>query len=194
MKSLLIPGLLLGLSAAALNVHADNGWSATLEPEHERILVNGGNNFWSDSLAMIVAYRQGANKYDFKVEADKDHDAAAATSSKIEMRYRRYFDKLAGIEPSVRVSVGEVLGTGSDFSYYTIQPKLAYDLGNGWEPYFSVRYRNAFDNEAHPYLTRTYYLGAAYDMGSGWEIEPSVFRKNGVETSNGVKLELTKNF
>ena len=121
------------------------------------------------------------------------HSGPAASSSKVEIRYRRYFDKLAGTEPSLRVSVGDVISTGSDFSYYTIQPKLAYEVGS-WEPYVSVRYRNAFDSGSHPYQTRTYYLGAAYDAGQGWEIEPSVFHKNGVETSNGVKLEITKSF
>ena len=141
----------------------------------------------------IVAYRQGDNKYDFKVELDKDHDAAAATSGKVEARYRRYFDKLAGIEPSVRVSLGESMNTGSDFAFYTVQPKLSYELGNGWEPYVSVRYRDAFET-SHDYFTRTFYLGAAYEVNKDWEIEPSYFHKNGVEKSNGIKLEVTRSF
>jgi hypothetical protein len=188
MCALLASGLFLPPQSA----QAGDGWSATLEPEREKVKVNGGSDFYSDSLALSVAYREGANKYDFKVEADKDHDAAAASGAKIEARYRRYFDQLAGIEPSVRVSVGENFGSGLDFSFYTIQPKLAYEIGS-WEPYISIRYRNAFDT-SHKYMTFTSYLGAAYDAGNGWEIEPSVFHKNGDDHTNGVKLEITKSF
>ena len=102
-------------------------------------------------------------------------------------------DKLAGIEPSVRVSLGESMNTGSDFAFYTVQPKLSYELGNGWEPYVSVRYRDAFET-SHDYFTRTFYLGAAYEVNKDWEIEPSYFHKNGVEKSNGIKLEVTRSF
>ena len=192
MKRLILATAAVTLLLTVVAARAGDGWSVTLEPEHERMQSSSGN-FWSDSLAAIVAYRQGDNKYDFKVELDKDHDAAAATSGKVEARYRRYFDKLAGIEPSVRVSLGESMNTGSEFAFYTVQPKLSYELGNGWEPYVSVRYRDAFET-SHDYFTRTFYLGAAYEVNKDWEIEPSYFHKNGVEKSNGIKLEVTRSF
>jgi hypothetical protein len=192
MKHLLIAGAAISLLSTALQTQAGDGWSVTLEPEHERVKVSGGGDFYSDSLAMSVALRDGENKYDFKVETDKDHDATGATGGKWEARYRRYFGKVLGIEPSVRVSAGENICSPDNFTFYTIQPKLAYEIGD-WEPYFSVRYRSAFNSQKYGYQTRTYYLGAAYSFNK-WEIEPSVFHKNGDDHTNGVKLEITRNF
>jgi hypothetical protein len=194
MKKMFIAAAAISVLAGTGFARAGDGWSVTLEPEHERLKADDGSHFDSDSLAISAAYRSGADKYDLKVETSKDHDAAGAVGGKLEMRYRRYFDKWAGIEPSVRVSLGEATNSGGpDFAFYTVQPKLAYEIGNGWEPYFSIRYRDAFASK-YDYFTRTFYLGAAYEVDSAWEIEPSIFHKNGSETSNGVKLEITRSF
>jgi hypothetical protein len=177
---------------AATSAFAGDGWKSTLELEKERIKAPGGADFWSDSAALVIGHREGANQFDFKIEEDKDHDKAAATGDEIEAQFERYFGKISGFEPSLRVGIGENIqnGNGSSFSFYTIQPKISYDLGNGVEPYVSVRYRQRFDNT--DWHTSTWYLGTAFAMPNGWQLEPSLFHKAGVETSNGFKLEITR--
>jgi hypothetical protein len=172
----------------------DGDWDGTIEIETERVKVPGGSDFRSDSLAFIYGYRVGPNKFDFKLEGDKDHDAAAGTGEKIEFRYRRYFTEIAGIEPSLRMSVGENMqsGNGSSFGYYTVQPKLVYALGNGMEPYVSVRYRQRI--AGGDWHTWTSYFGIAFEIGKSWEIEPSIFTKTGIEKTNGCKVEITRKF
>lgn len=193
MKKILITGALCSLISSPI-AFAGEGWSFTFEPEFERVKVSGGSDFNSTSLASILSYREGLNKLDFKLETAKDHDAAASTGGKVEVRYRRYFEKLAGIEPSLRVSLGETFNSGkSDFPFFTVQPKLAYELNDHWEPYVSLRYRNAFESGKN-YQTETLYVGVAINVGRGWEIEPSVLRKFGDEESYGFKFEITKSF
>jgi len=173
---------------------ADGAWENTVEVESEQVEVPAGKDFRSDSLAFIVGYRTGDNKFDLKLELGKDRDAAAETGGKLEFRFRRYFPKVAGIEPSLRLSLGENIknGSGSSFGFYTIQPKLAYDIGHGMEPYVSVRHRQRFDGPN--WQTTTCYAGIAFALDRGWEIEPSLFHKSGIETTNGLKVEITRKF
>ncbi len=193
MNRMLTAGVLCALLYCSTAFAAD-GWSLTFEPEHERVQVRGGADFYSDSMASIFSYRQGMNRFDFKLETSKDHDASAATGGKVEVRYRRYFQKLVGLEPSLRVSLGKAYNSGGpDFPFFTIQPKFAYELANGWEPYVSVRFRDAFESSRH-YQTTTTYVGVAVPLGHGWEIEPSVFSKSGNERSTGIELEITISF
>jgi hypothetical protein len=50
---------------------AGDGWSYTLETEFERVEADGGNDFNAASIAGILGYRSGMNKFDFKLEITK---------------------------------------------------------------------------------------------------------------------------
>ncbi|MFO0762505.1 MAG: hypothetical protein U0359_39060 [Byssovorax sp.] len=182
--------VLLLLSAPA---RAD-GWSATLEVEHERI-TSPPPALWTDSLAAIISFRAGLHQLDFKLEGGRDEDFGQGVGGKVELRYRLHLPTALGIKTSVRVSLGENIspGYGGTFPYFTVQPKIAYVLPFGIQPYVSARYRDALDAERY-FRTFTYYGGVSFQAFDSWSIEPSVFHKVGDECSNGMKLELSRSF
>jgi len=99
-------------------------WLGNIEVETERVKVSGGDNFRADTLAFIFGYRIGPDKFDLKLEQGKDHDAAAESGGKLELRYRRYFPQIGGLKPNVRFGIGEYIksGSGASFGYYTVEP------------------------------------------------------------------------
>lgn len=172
----------------------EDEWSYTLEVEHERI-TSPPPALWTDSLSAIVSYRFGFSQFDLKLEGDRDESYGSGVGGKVELRYRLHLPKALGFKTSLRVSLGEQVGPGAYgmFPFFTVQPKIAYVLPLGFEPYVSARYRDAFEPDRY-FRTFTYYAGMAIPLGTSWEVEPSFMHKTGDECSNGMKLEISHSF
>lgn len=89
-------------------------------------------------------------------------DTGAASSTRIE----------AGVTPTLplgpvtgyaRVAVGQKASTGSDFTYYSVEPGVSAPLGAGFTAKLGYRFRNAFDTGNND-TTRTIRAGLSYDL------------------------------
>ncbi len=195
MKKTLIAASLaiLSMSAFASN---DQGMFVGGEFESERVRPDGANHFTENSLSAIVGHKFQENKVDLKVSGMKDNLSNTDTNYSAEIRYKRVFRTGTNIEPSVRIGVGRnYITNGEDFNYFTVEPKVSYDLKNGFAPFVSVKFKDSFDSKYNDFRATTAYLGVAYKPTRDIEIEPALFVTEGNNyRSTGARIELIKQF
>jgi len=186
--------LALVISASAFAGVTGSGVTMEYEGEYGQG-KDSGTNGSSVAVAPYIKFGQGW-KADVKFDAGRDFGQTDgqnnAIDGKIEARIRKDFKVTDKLAAGLRLGVGEKFA-GKDFSYYTVEPIVTYNLTQPWSVNASVRYRNAFDT-SNNFKTTTYKIGTAYKVTNQDEVGVKYFDKYGDSRSNGFELVYTRGF
>ena len=168
----------------------------TMEYEYERGEgPDKGTNGSSVSLAPYYKFGDGW-KADVKFESGRDFGDIDGVNnpidSKIEARIRKDYKVATNLKLGLRLGIGEKF-TDHDFTYYTIEPIMTYNLTDAWSVNTSYRYRNAF-NTSNNFSTDTYKIGTAYKITPDNEVGVKYLQKYGDARTQGIELVYTHGF
>lgn len=109
-------------------------------------------------------------------------------TSKIEVGVTPSVNFNYGLTGYVRGAVGERFIPGERFSYYSVEPGVRYALNDKAAVKVGYRFRDAFDNTANQYLTRTWRLGAEYAVTKDGTVFAGFDRQEGDNNNNVVSV------
>ena len=115
-------------------------------------------------------------------------DNNGANTSKIEVGVTPSVNFNYGLTGYVRGAVGERFVPGDRFGYYSVEPGVRYAVNDKAAVKLGWRYRDAFDNAANQYLTRTWRLGAEYAVTKDGTAFAGFDRQEGDVNSNVVSV------
>jgi len=126
-------------------------------------------------------------KQEFRVEEN---------TKKISNRFEggvAYEEKIPFVTVGVRGAIGEKYTSGDNYSYYLVEPSVAYDVTDTTKVKVSYRYRDAFDS-AIVDRTNTYKVGVDYKLAYNTIIGASVGKTTGDSEYTSLQGGLTYKF
>jgi len=161
--------------------------------EFERERGTDSPNTFENTFSVVPYYKfDNGIKADIKFYGSRE-DGSKTLENKVEIRVQKMYDIANDLKAGARISVGEKYTSTGDYSYYAIEPKVAYALTNALSLQASYRYRNAFDT-ANNYETGTTKLGFDYAVSKNDEVGVRYLMKRGDSNTNGVELAYTRSF
>lgn len=172
--------------------------------EFERERSNTGSHSYENTVKVAPFYKMDNGvKFDLQFGASRTDGETNGNNNPLENSIEARVQKMWEIYPSLkmgaRVSLGEKFngenkaGNITDFSYYTVEPKMSYGLTQDLSLAAAYRFRNSFSDSV-AYKTRTTKLGADYALTKKDEVGFRYFMKRGDSNTNGLELAYTRSF
>lgn len=96
--------------------------------------------------ALVAGYKTADRMdYSIKMESSQAEWGNGSISNGIEVRAKKTFDTVAGVNPYFGVRLGEKLKAAEKFSHYAFDAGVKFPIMGALSGDVGVRYRNAFD-------------------------------------------------
>jgi hypothetical protein len=190
MKNIIKTILIFGIFSN--QVMADEtSWEFKLIPSFEKAKATQDTpKYNSSSLTTALGYNKNNDQIEFALSTSQANSPINETSSSIGLGYEKYLGEYNNISSTLKFSVARYFSAGQHDNSYSIEPKLIYK-GNGFEPFISFNYSKSFNGGDS---AKEYALGAKFEV-SDLAVQPTFFTiKEGVDKSNGFRLEIVKSF
>jgi hypothetical protein len=192
MKKLITIGALIASSAAFAG-----GSGVVMEYDYDRGEgKDSGKNSNSVSIAPYFKFGEGWTA-DVKLDTSRDVGQTNGKNKEIKDsmmgRIRKDYKLTNDLKVGLRLGVGERFTQSSDYSFYTIEPMVQYNITNDWNVNALYRYRNSFDQTKN-YQTDTYKIGTSYKVTPNDELGFKYSMKYGDSRANGVEFTYARGF
>lgn len=152
----------------------------------------------SNSLSMAPYFKFGDGwTADVKLDTSRDIGQTNGKNKEIKDslmgRIRKDWKLTEDLKVGVRLGLGERFTQSSDYSFYTIEPMVQYNLTDAWNINALYRYRNSFDQTKN-YQTDTYKVGTSYKVTPNDEIGFKYAMKYGDSRANGLEFTYSRGF
>jgi hypothetical protein len=154
MKKFFLMAILIATSSATM---AETKGYAGLEYSNETNRVTHKDNIKGAVVAGVKV--GGGMDYSIKMESSQTDIGNGSISTGVEVRARKNFDAIVGVNPYLGVRLGEKLSSTTHFSHYAVDYGVKFPIAGALSGDVGGRYRNAFDtvnafqsNRAHATL------------------------------------------
>jgi hypothetical protein len=179
------------LALAVVSTFAQAG-SFETEYGQEKIKSTGVTNQW---LAVAPNFDLGNGlEAGLKFEGSRDKTAGANLEDKVEARLTQTYH-FGPASAGLRVGVGRDFNNyNNDFNYYSVEPRVGYDVTESLSAKASYRYRDAFET-GHAFHTNTTKVGFDYKVTKNDEVGVRYAKKfGGDEQSHGWEFAYSRGF
>lgn len=155
MKKVLLMTILLAATSVSI---ADSKGYATFEYSNE---TNRITNADSVKGALVAGFKtDDGMDYSLKMESSQADIGSGSIGTGVEVRAKKNFDAIVGVNPYLGVRLGEKMSSTTHFSHYAVDYGVKFPIAGALSGDVGGRYRNAFDtvnafqsNRAHATLT-----------------------------------------
>lgn len=179
----------------ALLIASASAWAGpfvSFEAEYEN-----GESTSADtaSFAVIPGYTFSSGvTLELKLEGAQTSGSNDNTTVSIEPRLA-YAVPVGNAILGIRGSVGQNMADSGNYSFYTIEPSVAYNLTKNLQVETSLKYKEAFGNHRDEETqTETLYLGGSYKLTEKNEVTGKYYHRFDSTESNGVEVAYTVYF
>jgi len=190
MKKVLLSAILIALSSVAM---AETKGYAGLEYSNETKRVDDST---SVKGAVVAGFKtDGGMDYSLKMESSQTDIGSGSISTGVEVRARKNFDAIVGVNPYLGVRLGEKMSSSTHFSHYAVDAGVKFPIAGAISGDVGMRYRNAFDT-VNVFQSTRYHATVAYALTKQDTIALRYSQAYGDvgEEKNAYRLSYTRSF
>jgi len=154
--------------------------------------VKGG----ADQVQLMISVKENINN-NFSVDGkiqNTQTTGSNALSTRVELG-STYTTPLFGVNPYVRLAVGDKYKNTGDFTYYSVEPGINFPTGvDKLTGKLAWQFRTAFDSVATADTTHMWRAGATYAVTKSDSVGVRYDNMRGDASSNSWNLVYTRNF
>lgn len=154
--------------------------------------VKGG----ADQVQMMISIKENINKnisVDGKIQ-NTQTTGSSALSTRVELG-TAYTTPLFGVNPYVRLAIGNKYKNTGDFTYYSVEPGVVFPTGiDKLTGRMAWQFRTAFDSVATADTTHMWRAGVSYAVTKQDSVGVRYDNMRGDASSNSWNLVYTRNF
>jgi len=172
---------------------AQAGGYATFEYSNETKRVDDSETVKS---ALVAGYKTADNMdYSIKMESSQAEWGNGSISNGIEVRAKKTFNTVLGVNPYFGARLGEKIKSDEKFSHYAFDTGVKFPIMGALSGDVGVRYRNAFDT-VNAFQSTRYHVIAAYALTKqdSVAIRYSQAYGNVAEEKNAYRVSYTRSF
>lgn len=144
------------LAATSVSIAENKGY-ATFEYSNETNRITDAD---SVKGALVAGFKtDGGMDYSLKMESSQADIGSGSIGTGVEVRAKKNFDAIVGVNPYLGVRLGEKMSSTTHFSHYAVDYGVKFPIAGALSGDVGGRYRNAFDtvnefqsNRAHATL------------------------------------------
>jgi hypothetical protein len=170
---------------------AQAGGYGTVEYYDEHNRVSGADNIKG---AVVIGNKvDGGMDYSLKMESSQAELGNGSISSGVEVRAKKTFDAVSGVNPYLGVRLGEKITSSTHFSHYAVDYGIKFPIVGALSGDLGARYRNAFES-GHSFETNRVHGILAYALTKQDSVAVRWSRSYGDEEKDAWRLSYTRSF